>query len=119
MPSGQGTQFFSPLNSMPIDQSRFNAVEALNLFAQRWRIVSNELNSMSTPKEQKPVLYKAENTQNGVWGQPKWHVQASVSDFLTELKLAVERNQKKTTPEPPQPETSQSQTEPSPSSEDN
>lgn len=78
-----------------MDQTRFNASEALTLFAQRWHAVSNDLNNISLPQNQKPFLYKAENAQNGVWGQPKWHVQASVSDFLSELKSAIERDQKK------------------------
>eukprot|EP00210_Caulerpa_lentillifera_P000227 g221.t1 len=104
----QGTQFFAPLNDAAVDQTRFNASEALSLFAHRWHDVSNDLNNVQLPSNQKPFLYKAESAQNGVWGQPKWHVQASVSDFLSELKLAIERDQKNVK------EVQQQETSPSP-----
>eukprot|EP00210_Caulerpa_lentillifera_P004133 g3939.t1 len=95
--TSQGTQFFTPMNAaMIVDPTKFNANEALAFFEHRWCDVSNDLNNIQLAQNSKPVQYKAQqDSQNGVWGNSKRHVQASMADFLTELKLAIERDQKK------------------------
>lgn len=117
--TGQGTQFFSPMNaSIMLEGTRFNASEALAFFAQRWCLVSNDLHNTTLMQNLKPAVYKAQDAQNGVWGQPRRHVQNSMADFLSELKLAIERDQKKLLDEAQQEAESQSPKEESPNLEE-
>lgn len=84
----------------PVDTTKFNASQALRLFAERWQRVSNDLHNDDLPSSEKPQVYKAEAGKS-VWGQSKLPLQASVSDFLGELQKALARSKEDVTPRSP------------------
>jgi len=99
-PCALGDGFETPTDhssfSPHIENSWFNAAEALRFFQQRWQTVCRELKDVTLTEAERPQMYKADKKSDAgssVWGQSKLPLQPSVSDFLSELQAALARSE--------------------------